>query len=134
MKAKPAIVCVDDEAIILMALENELRNHFRENFIYAKALNADSALEIIKQLEDEGTKVVLVISDWLMPGIKGDVFLEIAKKEYPDIRAILITGQADEEAINRVKKRDYILAVLRKPWSFHELREIIKSSVFSGNV
>jgi DNA-binding NtrC family response regulator len=129
MYPKTAIVCVDDEAIILMALVSELKSHYGDSFIYEQALNADSALAAIDQLESEGIIVSLVITDWLMPGVKGDVFLEMVNKKYPLIKAIMITGQADEEAIDRMKRKEYVVSVLRKPWSYAELRSIITSSV-----
>ena len=36
-----------------------------------------------------------------MPGIKGDEFLINTHKKFPKIVKIMLTGQADEEAVNR---------------------------------
>ena len=67
--SKKAILCVDDEAIILLSVKQELQSHFRERFIYETALSAKEALVIIDELSAEGIVFILVISDWLMPGM-----------------------------------------------------------------
>jgi CheY-like chemotaxis protein len=80
-----AILCVDDEAIIVLAIKQELKTHFRERFIYETALNAEEALTIIDELTADGVSLILVISDWLMPGMKGDEFLSVVKRNHPKI-------------------------------------------------
>lgn len=120
-----AILCVDDEAVILLSLVQELKNAFGSRFLYEKATSADDALEIIDDLAADGVRVILVISDWLMPGIKGDAFLEMVRQKYPDIKAIMITGHADLDIIGKVGSLDSVLAVLKKPWSSRELTGLI---------
>jgi CheY-like chemotaxis protein len=122
---KKAILCVDDEAIILLSLVQELRRAFGSQYIYERAMDAQSALEIVGELALEDIEVIFIISDWLMPGMKGDEFIEIIKERYPGIKTILITGLADEEAIERVKKVASVLAVFKKPWNSKVLIETI---------
>ncbi|HMY68954.1 MAG TPA: response regulator, partial [Leptospiraceae bacterium] len=101
---KQIILCVDDEKTILDSLKQELRNAFGEEFIYEEAENAEDALEIARGCTEEKTSLAVVISDWLMPGIKGDEFLVRLHKTHPDAVKILITGQADQSSVERVKK------------------------------
>ncbi len=70
-----AILCVDDEALILLAIKEELKNAFGGRFLYETALTADEGIQIIQDLVEDGIRLVLVITDWLMPGMKGDEFL-----------------------------------------------------------
>ncbi len=126
MDKKKAILCVDDEAIILHALVHELKSSFGDEFIYEKATDAISAFDIIDDLSKEGVKLILIISDWLMPGIRGDEFLETVAKTHPDVKAIMITGQADEDAMKKVRGNSAVHAVLRKPWNSEELRSIVR--------
>jgi CheY-like chemotaxis protein len=121
-----AILCVDDEAIILMALKAELRKDFGSRFMYETAAGAEQAMTLLASLHADGIRVILVISDWLMPGIKGDEFLAMVRKSYPDIKAIMITGQADESTIQGAFEAGNVLAVLRKPWDSAELARLIK--------
>jgi CheY-like chemotaxis protein len=125
---KKAILCVDDEAIILLSLVQELRRAFGSLYIYEQAMDAESALEIVGELAREDIEVIFIISDWLMPGMKGDEFIEIVKERYPEIKTILITGLADEEAIERVKKIASVIAVFKKPWNNKALIETISKN------
>ncbi len=113
---KRAIVCVDDEVIIVLSLIQELRNYFGDQFIYESAMNAGEAMSILGELSEEGIEVAIIITDWLMPGMKGDDFLIKIREKNPGIKSILITGQADEKAVERAVKEANVCAVLRKPW------------------
>ncbi len=121
-----AILCVDDEPIILISLKQELKKKLGNKFSYETAMNADEALEIIEELVGNGVNLILILSDWLMPGIKGDEFLIMVHKKYPGIKSILITGHADEKAIERVKKEAGTYTVLSKPWNPTELMEAVE--------
>lgn len=118
---------MDDEVIILLSLVQELKRSFGSRFVYERALNAAKALEVIEILAKEDVKVIFIISDWLMPGMKGDEFLELVHEKYPDIHTIMITGQADQAAIDRVKQNASVLAVFTKPWNNEDLIRIIAS-------
>ena len=74
MKDK-AILCVDDEKVVLDSLRDQLRAHFKDTVILEFAESSDEALEIIEELNEDEIKILLIISDWLMPGMKGDEFL-----------------------------------------------------------
>ncbi|WP_319560273.1 response regulator [Marispirochaeta sp.] len=123
-----AILCVDDEAIILLSLLQELKRNLGNQYTYERATSAEAALRIIDELDQEGIRVVLIISDWLMPGIKGDEFIEIVKQKHPEIKVIMITGQADKSAIERVSGIASVVAVLKKPWRAEELIHTVRST------
>jgi CheY-like chemotaxis protein len=125
-------LCVDDEALILHSLVQELRNSFGERFYYERALNAEEAFLVIDDLVEDGISIILIISDWLMPGIKGDEFLAQVAIRHPGIKALMLTGQADETATKRVLESGLVFAVLRKPWDPAELRELIQDNCFEG--
>ena len=71
---KPVILCVDDEPDILNALKIQLKNEFKNDYFYELAESGDEALDLLKDFQEE-VQVIVVISDWLMPGIKGDELL-----------------------------------------------------------
>lgn len=122
---RKAIIYVDDEAVILLALRQELLRSFRGKALVETALDADEAEKIIEELEREGVKVALVISDWLMPGRRGDEFLIDLHRKRPDIKSILVTGQADEEAIKRTERDAGLCACFRKPWDLQSLKAAV---------
>jgi CheY-like chemotaxis protein len=117
VSAKKAILFVDDESIILMALRQELRNELGSDYRYEIALNALEGLEIFNELASDGVRVVLLISDWLMPGMKGDEFLIIARERYPSVRTILVSGQTDENQLDKLRDSGALDAFIHKPWA-----------------
>jgi DNA-binding NtrC family response regulator len=113
---RQAIVCVDDEPLMLLALKHELSRHFGSRYVYETATDAADALEVIEDLIGDGIEIVLIISDWLMPGMKGDEFLELVHERHPSIGAIVISGQLDEAALDRVAKKCALIGYFKKPY------------------
>ncbi len=124
-----AILCVDDENIILDSLQEQLEKYFGTDYLYETAENAEEGLEIIEELLKDEIKILIIVTDWLMPGINGDEFLIKVHEKYPLIVKTILTGQANEEAINKAKKYADLFGVLYKPWSEAELFNIIKSAL-----
>jgi DNA-binding NtrC family response regulator len=129
MSQKQAIICVDDESIILLSLKQELMSHFGNKFLIETAMNADIALKIIKELDSEDIKIILILSDWLMPGLNGDEFLKIVNKDHPDIKCIILSGHADEKVIDDIRDKINLLAYISKPWNSQELINTISQAV-----
>lgn len=126
---KQVILCVDDEKVILDSLKIELKKEFQDTYIYESAESADEALEIIEELQEDEVGILVIVSDWLMPGMKGDEFLIEVHKRFPKIVKIMLTGQADESAIDRAIESAQLHCCLYKPWNNQELIEKIKSGL-----
>ncbi|MEN9869296.1 MAG: hypothetical protein RLZZ171_279, partial [Cyanobacteriota bacterium] len=127
--SESAILCVDDEVVILDSLKEQLKRKFGDRFIYEVAESADEAWEVIKELQEDEIQVIAIVSDWLMPGIKGDEFLIQIHQQFPKLITVMLTGQADEEAIERAKEQANLHACLYKPWTEQELTQIITSAL-----
>jgi len=126
---KPVILCVDDEVMVLESLKREIKEKFADRFLYEMAETADDALEIIAELQEDNAGIIMIISDWLMPGMKGDEFLIYVHDKYPNIIKILLTGQANDEAVSRARQLANLHRCLHKPWNKKELIETIESGV-----
>ena len=126
---KNVILCVDDEKIILKSLKTQLKDKFGTQFSYETSENATDAEELINELMVNNHNVIVVVSDWLMPGIKGDEFLIKLHKKFPRIVKIMLTGQAKEAAIDNAYKYANLHKCLQKPWTEQELIETIKSGI-----
>lgn len=126
---KKVILCVDDENVVLSALSSQLRMTFKDTFIIETATGPEEAWEIIEELKEENTNIHLIISDWLMPVIKGDEFLVMVKEKLPDTKMIMLSGQADESAKLRVKKMPNFLAFIDKPWDKEFLINLILKTI-----
>ena len=127
--SKPVFLCVDDERMVLDSLRTQLATAFGDAYIYERAEDAEEALDVINDLNEEGISVILIISDWLMPGIRGDELLIQIHKNYPNVIKIMLTGQADKVAIERAKKHANLHCCLSKPWLESDLLETIKSGL-----
>lgn len=117
MSIDKAILLVDDEAIILLALRQELRAELGPLYRYEIATNAKEALAVFDELAADGVRIVLVISDWLMPGMKGDEFLMRVHEQHPDVKTIMISGQTDEDQLAKLRESGALNVFLRKPWN-----------------
>lgn len=123
------IICVDDEKTILESLKSQLIRNFGDDFVYEFGENADEGFEIIEEFFKDNLDVLLIISDWLMPGMKGDDFLIEVKKRYPTIKSIMLTGQANQESINAAFEKAQLSTCIAKPWDEKNLIDAVKNSL-----
>jgi DNA-binding NtrC family response regulator len=123
------ILCVDDEPMILLSLREQITRHFGDSYDCEIAENVQEAWEIIEELHQEGVTVLVIISDWLMPDIKGDEFLIELHKKFPSIIKVMLTGQADEQAIKITRQEANLFTCLFKPWTENQLITTIKNSL-----
>ncbi|MDM8530459.1 response regulator [Anaerolineales bacterium HSG25] len=127
--AKKAILCVDDEEIVLISLRDQIQNYFGDSYIYEMAESADEALEVIEELDENEVEILIIVSDWLMPNMKGDEFLIRVHEKFPRIVKVMLTGQADEAAVDRAKKHANLYRYIAKPWDETELINTLKSGL-----
>ena len=116
------IVAVDDEKMVTSAFKALFKvEGYSDVHLFN---NPKEAIEFLK-LE----KPDLIISDFIMPEMNGLEFLREAKKLYPEVSMILLTGYADKEnaikAINEIGLYKYI----EKPWDNDDLILNIKNGI-----
>jgi CheY-like chemotaxis protein len=126
---KGVLLCVDDEIIVLTALKDQLRRAFGNDFHIDVAESAEEALELLDELSDQGHRLLVIVSDWLMPGMKGDDFLVEAHRRFPTVVKIMLSGQAEQAAVDRAKKEAGLHEFLAKPWNAAELVETINQGL-----
>lgn len=127
--SETAIICVDDEEVVLESLKEQLKRRFGEEYLYEATDSVKDAWEIIEELLADDVKVLIIISDWLMPEMKGDEFLIQVHQQFPEIVTVMLTGQADDSAIERAKQEANLYSCLRKPWNEEQLATIISSAL-----
>lgn len=127
--ADTAILCVDDEYVVLESLKEQLRRGLGDQYIYEIAENATEALEVIDEFQDEAVNILIIISDWLMPGMKGDEFLIEVHRRFPNIVKIMLTGQADDTAVERARDYANLHSCIAKPWNEKHLLATIHAGI-----
>ncbi len=128
---KPIILCVDDERIILEGLKEQLSRVFHKEYSVEIAENSQIALELLEELSQEGAEVPVVISDYIMPGMKGDELLKLIYQKNPQIRKVMLTGQADADAVGRAVNIANLYRYLSKPWEPNDLILTIQEALRS---
>ena len=125
VKEKGVLLCVDDEPIVLTALRDQLRRAYGTEYVIDVAESAEEALELLDELAGEGHRLLVIVSDWLMPGMKGDEFLVQAHRRFPTVVKILLSGQAEQAAVDRARREAGLHEFLAKPWNAQELVKAI---------
>lgn len=128
MKKHKAILCVDDESIVLKSLKAELGHNFGAEYIIEVAESGEEALDILDEFVGKGVDTLLIISDWLMPNMKGDELLIKVHQKFPNMAKIMLSGQADETAVERVKSLALGMFIA-KPWNGEQLKEAINTTL-----
>ena len=116
-----AIICVDDQKVVLDSLTEQLKRNLRENYEIEAAQSGEEALEILEELQADGIEVALVISDQIMPGMKGDELLSQIHSQYPKILKIMLTGQANAQAVGNAVNSANLYRYITKPWDETDL-------------
>ncbi|MCP4701477.1 MAG: response regulator [Gammaproteobacteria bacterium] len=119
--SKPVILCVDDEEIILVSLEQQLKYRFISQCDIELAENGETALELVQKLLAENIEVPLVITDQLMPGINGDELLVRIHAISPKTLKVLLTGQASADAVGNAVNCAGLYRYISKPWESADL-------------
>ena len=114
--AKPIIIAVDDEPVVLNSVDRDLRQKYGRDYRIMKSESGESALAALRQLQARGESVALFIADQRMPDMNGTQFLEQAIKLYPEAKKVLLTAYADTEAAIRSINHINLDYYLMKPW------------------
>ncbi len=115
------ILVVDDEESVLRAVKRTLR---RQGWDVATAVDASAGLQQLQQ-----GPVQVVISDYKMPGMSGVEFLRQVKERYPFAQRIMLTGYADQQAIEDAINRSEVFRFVSKPWDDAHLTVTIASAL-----
>lgn len=129
MSEQGILLCVDDEAMVLHSLRDQLRAAYGKQHLIEIAESAEEGLEILDEMSEDGLIPLVIISDWLMPGMKGDEFLIEAHKRFPYVIKVMLSGQVDEEAILRAKDLANLHEFIPKPWNTDTLIHAIDTGL-----
>lgn len=119
--SKPTILCVDDDRMVLSSLRNQLLRRFQINYTIEIAESGAEGLDLLAELQAAGINVPLVIADYSMPGMNGAEFLIQVHAAYPNTLTILLTGQADADAVGNIINAASLYRYITKPWDEADL-------------
>lgn len=124
-EVKPKVLILDDEEIIRDLLEHYLRDDYT---VYG-AKNGQKALEIL-----DGEDIRLALVDFNMPVMNGTSFIEAARKKYPDIAYIIMSGISDIDIAIEALHHG-VLDFIQKPFrGNHFLHKVVHDALEKQNL
>nr|MBP7323430.1 response regulator [Deltaproteobacteria bacterium] len=121
--AKPVrILCVDDEANVLKALQ---RLFMDDNYEILTATSSRQGIAILEQYDS----IPIVISDYRMPEMSGIDFLREVCERWPNTIRIVLSGYADAATVVAAINEGQIFKFIPKPWNDDELRITIRNVI-----
>jgi len=114
------VMCVDDEEIILNSLEMDLSGTGGE-YQVELATSGPEALKLLDELLEEGHELAIVISDHIMPEMKGDELLVRIHQRFPAVVKILLTGQSQIDGVTNATNHAGLYRYIAKPWQKEDL-------------
>ncbi|MDO8542801.1 MAG: response regulator [Opitutaceae bacterium] len=115
--SRPVVLIVDDEPNIRDVLAIGLKEHFDVE-------TASSANEAEMMMATRSYDIV--VCDHLMPDEEGLAFLTRARKQFPAVQRILMTGYVNPELLSRSTSVAGLAACLTKPVAASELAAAIR--------
>jgi len=128
---KSAILCVDDEQVVLTSLMDQLIHYVGDDYYIEVVESGEEALEVLEELLEDGVEVPLIISDQIMPGMKGDELLTEVHQRYPQALKIFLTGQADANAVGNAVNSANLYRYIAKPWDEADLKLTVTEALHS---
>ncbi len=121
MSNSKTILVVDDEPDVLNVLTNMLGS---AGYNVIPLGDAESSLKVIRG----GTKVDLVVTDLVMPGMDGSQLAEVIRKTLPDVPVILLTGHGSVETYIKTRSNG-VFEYINKPVRSKELCRIVQAAI-----
>jgi len=119
---KSAVICVDDDPHILQMLSLQLRKCLdTDRVLLDFFLDANQVQEHMERLKQEQIKIDYLITDFRMPSMSGYDLIKKTKSVFADVKCILLSGQADEAQVERLKRDGLLEAFIPKPWKEQQL-------------
>ncbi len=112
--ARPRILFVDDDPGVLSALARFMRRYRFD------VKTAPDALSGIREVQHNGP-FHLVVSDYRMPGMTGELFLARVAEIAPDTRRMILSAFADSQLLLAAINDGRVHRYLTKPWDSREL-------------
>ncbi|WP_253274299.1 diguanylate cyclase domain-containing protein [Myxosarcina sp. GI1] len=126
---RAAIICVDDDYVILKSLGEQLKRSFGGEYDLELVDCGSEAIAICAELVAEGIDIPVVISDQNMSEMTGDRLLIELHSLYPETLKILLTGQADADAVGNLVNAAALYRYVTKPWNETDLILTVKEAL-----
>ena len=119
----PRILLVDDQRDVLRLLHSALDSlKIKELEIVEAPSGEEALLEVVRR------KVDLLVTDYLLPGMRGIELMHKMRIRYPDVRVVLISGVTDRRAREEMLNSGAV-AIFEKPIPLADFLDIVERSL-----
>ena len=118
---RDAVLAIDDEPELLEIVRGCLEPAGFQVY------TASSAKEGVDFYEKNWQNIQLVLLDFLMPGMTGDLVFECLKRQNPEVRTILLTGCEDNVAQRMFQEG--LFGYIHKPFHFDDFIQRVHEAV-----
>lgn len=132
MSKEQVIVCVDDDRMVLESLKMQLIRSVRSLNVETAA-DGTEGLELIGALLEEGVEIPVVVSDQIMPGMRGADMLAEVHKITPETLGVLLTGQSTTEDVIKAINYSNLFRFIAKPWNKDDLLLTVQRAIETYN-
>ncbi|MFM1894153.1 MAG: response regulator [Flavobacteriales bacterium] len=124
---KYAVVCVDDDPYILQMLGFQLSKIVDQKCTLLEYFTDPfEALLNIDGLVDERIDIIFIIVDYQMPQMTGAQLIRSIKLKYPDLKCVMLSGQANPGSVDSLRKDNLLEQFIEKPWNEEALFDAVK--------
>lgn len=127
------------ERILLVEDNENIRDCLRDNlksfgYDVQVAKNGADALQTLANTEKNGDKIEVIVSDIVMPEMNGPDFIDVVRKNDPDVKVIFISGYSNEslERLGNPNGQSKEAVFIQKPFLVDELiakiRELLREA------
>lgn len=124
----PVETSTSEEGVILLVEDEAPVRAFASRALRLRGftvLEAESAEDALKTLEDKSLSIDVFVTDVVMPGMDGPSWVREALKMRPDVRVVFVSGYA-EDSFGEEQKRIPNSVFLPKPFSLSDLTETVQ--------
>ncbi len=119
------ILVVEDEPSVRSLTKRILERH---GYVVIEAATGDEALAIFKR---EGARIQLVLTDVVMPGLRGPELVAEIERLRPGLPVMFMSGYADDDLVRRGVFPEHV-AFLKKPFTHSDLLGIVRQHLRLG--
>jgi signal transduction histidine kinase len=122
---------VDDEQFVLTSLKAELKDELGDHYIIETAEGGEEAYQVVQELYAENIDIPVIIADYIMPDLKGDELLRLVHEICPKTLKVMLTGQANAEAVGNAVNTARLYRYISKPWDGNDLKLTVREAIKS---
>jgi CheY-like chemotaxis protein len=126
-KIKYAVVCVDDDSLILQMLSFQLNKIIDSKTTLLECYSdPTTVIDSLDELLDNSIEILIIVVDYQMPKLNGAELIRAVKLKYPSIKCVMLSGQANDLVVKELNAEKQLEQFISKPWDEEKLYQVVR--------